>query len=44
MKKIILFLSLGMLSINANAQEIPTTIVKSEVFKDEYKYSSIQQF
>lgn len=41
MKKIILFLALGFLSIKSNAQEIQTSVTKSEVFKDEFKYSSI---
>lgn len=41
MKKIILFLTLGLFSFNVSSQEIPTTLVKSEVFKDEYKYSSV---
>lgn len=41
MKKIILILSLGLLSINGYTQDIETKAVKSEIFKDEYKYSSI---
>lgn len=42
MKKIILLLSLGFLSITGNGQEIKTSFVKSEIFKDEYKRSSIK--
>ncbi|WP_298117856.1 hypothetical protein [Flavobacterium sp.] len=41
MKKILLSACFALLSFSTNAQEIPTTVVKSEVFKDEYKFSSI---
>ena len=41
MKKIILTLALCVLHQFINAQEIPATVVKSDVFKDEFKYSSI---
>lgn len=42
MKKIIICLSFSMLCWHSFAQEIQTQIVKSEVFKDEYKNSSIE--
>lgn len=41
MKKITLFLFLGLFSLQLLAQEIPHQISKSDVFKDEYKHSSI---
>jgi hypothetical protein len=41
MKKIIICLAFSMLSWNSFAQEIPAQIIKSELFKDEYKNSSI---
>lgn len=41
MKKIALSLLLGLFSFHLFAQEIPHQILKSEVFKDKYKYSSI---
>ena len=41
MKKHFLILFFALNFINSNAQEIPNQTVKSEIFKDEYKYSSI---
>lgn len=42
MKKIIICLALAMLSLHSYAQEIPVKVTKSDVFKDEYKNSSIE--
>lgn len=41
MKKFITCLAFSLLSLNSFAQEIPTQVVKSELFKDEYKHSNI---
>ena len=41
MKKILFSIVLSMLTLSAFAQEIPFKIQKSDVFKDEYKHSSI---
>jgi hypothetical protein len=41
MKKIIICLAFTMLSLHCFSQDIPAQIVKSELFKDEYKYSTI---
>jgi len=41
MRKLFTCLAFAMLTWNSFAQEIPAQIVKSEIFKDEYKYSSI---
>ncbi|MFN4026093.1 MULTISPECIES: hypothetical protein [Flavobacterium] len=41
MKKILFSIVLSMLTLSAFAQEIPFKIKKSDVFKDEYKHSSI---
>jgi hypothetical protein len=41
MKKRIAFALFVLSTISSYAQDIPTTIVKSDVFKDEYKYSQI---
>lgn len=41
MKKIIICLAFAMLTWHSFAQEIPVEITKSELFKDEYKNSSI---
>lgn len=42
MKKIIACLAFSMLALNSYAQEIPAQIVKSDIFKDEYKNSDIE--
>jgi hypothetical protein len=41
MKQIILVIILGLFCASGISQEISTQAIKSEVFKDEYKYSSI---
>ena len=42
MKKILICLAFSMLSWHSFAQDIPVKITKSELFKDEYKNSSIE--
>lgn len=42
MKKIIIGIVFTMLSWHTYAQDIPVQITKSEIFKDEYKHSSIE--
>ncbi|MDI1254767.1 MAG: hypothetical protein PSV16_01595 [Flavobacterium sp.] len=41
MKKLLFLLCLGLFSFGFQAQDIPFQIKKSDVFKDEYKFSSI---
>ena len=41
MKKTIAYALFALSTLCTFAQDIPTTIVKSDIFKDEYKYSQI---